>query len=990
MRSCILSIALLAVIVTAAPHRGDRFDLLQPDGSRVPVLVWGDEYYQRVTDLNDYTLVRSSDGWIYYATLSADNRSLVPTQHRYLGTNGSSVRGRLALAGISAGLDIEPQARTAKALTRRHAMSRASKSYNDESPWNKKKDLKGSILGLTVLVDFPNFKSTVPRSEFNDFLNKIGYNNYRNNGSVRQYFKEVSNNQLDYQNETVGFYTAKRNKEYYDDKNDSVAFHAVELLNEVLNWAQDSLKFDFTKISHYDTTKILALNFYYAGTPDAGWAKGLWPHSNVTDSAFFKTADGKHYVYQYQMTNIGADLSIGTFCHENCHMVCRLDDLYDYDYDSKGVGLYCIMSANDDKNPQPPCAPYRYLLGWDTLTKLIPSPQGITYQSISNSNASYVFENKNDKDEMFFIESRVQKGRSTVLPDEGLIVWHADWNRKRANKNWQQMKPDTHYIVSVEQADGRFDLEKNVGYGGPGDLFKKTFKNRFNDYTAPHSHWWNDSLSGLAISGITSAADTMYFTLGELPLSLMHPETGDSLYSGDTTKIIWQCHNDSIKQVKIELSLDNGKTFSVIKNAIDNSGLYTWIIPMVESNGCIMRIADVKGRAAYVSERFVIRHDPLIAIEASSLEATVKKGLSTDMRLTVQNTGKGVLKYSGDSYNQSNGLVINEMYVSKSTFIDGFELRNNGPEIDITGWRLIWNDNWGTSGTFTFPPCVMKAGRVAVMADAIVNGMGPDSIFYVGVNLNWSREDNNPPLMISVALVNSCGHAVDFVRTKGNTDPVPAGCVWNGEGVELSQNVVRRINNLDTDSKDDWAADSTPTFLTFNPNQNNNEPFKPFVALSQKYGELSGLTNKYMYIRLSATNLAAGVYRDTIVISHNSRKNGSPLLVPIKLTVEEKTTAITEKKENAGCLTFGPNPVNRNDGKAVTFALPPSVAHATITVFDCLGNTVRTLHYPSESSWNLKDKKGRLVGQGSYKLNALVTDKRGDVKSIQYMIGVKE
>ena len=45
-------------------------------------------------------------------------------------------------------------------------------------------------------------------------------------------------------------------------------------------------------------------------------------------------AGGKK-VYKYQITNIGSSLALGTFCHENGHMLCGFPDIYDYGYDSR-------------------------------------------------------------------------------------------------------------------------------------------------------------------------------------------------------------------------------------------------------------------------------------------------------------------------------------------------------------------------------------------------------------------------------------------------------------------------------------------------------------------------------------------------------------------------------------------------------------------------------------------------------------------------------
>ena len=73
-----LYLASAATEALAAPHNGDPFPLRQPDGVTVDVLVWGDEFYQRIESLDGYTLIRDPDsGVIVYAELSADGTQLI-------------------------------------------------------------------------------------------------------------------------------------------------------------------------------------------------------------------------------------------------------------------------------------------------------------------------------------------------------------------------------------------------------------------------------------------------------------------------------------------------------------------------------------------------------------------------------------------------------------------------------------------------------------------------------------------------------------------------------------------------------------------------------------------------------------------------------------------------------------------------------------------------------------------------------------------------
>ena len=60
---------------------------------------------------------------------------------------------------------------------------------------------KGKIYSLTLLVDFPDKTAPVTVSEVEDWLNKEGFNRDGCNGSVRDYYLDVSNGQLDLTNE---------------------------------------------------------------------------------------------------------------------------------------------------------------------------------------------------------------------------------------------------------------------------------------------------------------------------------------------------------------------------------------------------------------------------------------------------------------------------------------------------------------------------------------------------------------------------------------------------------------------------------------------------------------------------------------------------------------------------------------------------------------------------------------------------------------------
>lgn len=501
-----LSLFLVQLNLIAAPHEGELFELKHPDGSFVKVRVWGDEYNQRVETLEGYTLIRNTEGWISYAELAADATKFIATDAVYTGSDDPAV---ISSRRISKSLRLNSGARRAKAdavLRKLEADEAGVKliRYGDRfTSRNAREDIKG----LTILIDFSDEAASIDHSEINDYANKVGYDGYDNNGSVYDYFRDVSGQHLNYTNTVLDYYRALQPKSYYDvgpgyDR-------AKELVLEVLN-ATETAGFDFSTLTIDDNDRVLAVNILYAGRADAGWANGLWPHSGSI-SGF--SADGVE-VRRYQMTSLGTSLSLGTFCHENGHMVCRYPDLYDYDGDSNGIGSYGLMASSGGRNPRPPCAPLRdYYTEWDTVTDISNASPGTVFYHRANSNTSFIYINPSDSDETFYIEARRQTGRSESLPDEGLAIWH--WDRSGSNSD-QEMTPESHYRVSLEQADGLFELERDEDSGDEDDLFDKNYKDQFNDNSTPDALWWDGSNSGMDIARISEIGDTMSFTIGDV------------------------------------------------------------------------------------------------------------------------------------------------------------------------------------------------------------------------------------------------------------------------------------------------------------------------------------------------------------------------------------------------------------------------------------------------------------------------------------------
>jgi hypothetical protein len=201
--------------------------------------------------------------------------------------------------------------------------------------------------------------------------------------------------------------------------------------------------------------------------------------------------------FDYQITALGSELELGTFCHENGHMLCDYPDLYDYGPESSGVGAFCLMCFGgnaDPKNPANINAYLKRLSGWTGSLNELRHGERVQLQSGQNM---FAIHSKND-DEYFLIEHRVKSGRDAALPDAGLAIWHVD---ELGNNSDEMMTPAAHYELSLEQADGLFQLEAGSGQGDEGDLFERNA--RFGDATTPDSKWWDGTPSRLLIDKVS-------------------------------------------------------------------------------------------------------------------------------------------------------------------------------------------------------------------------------------------------------------------------------------------------------------------------------------------------------------------------------------------------------------------------------------------------------------------------------------------------------
>jgi len=497
------------------PFVNEEFTFTNPDGSTIRVRGSGNQYYAVFETLDGYTVVKNPDNGFYtYAQLSEDNSQLIATD---------GIVGQIAPQSLG----IQPHLRIQTESAKQQAQS-APMLQDGFSQWQVRRQQKktqlqgisattsadarptstvtvGNYLGLCILIKFPDVAASISQQEVSNFCNLPGYAGFGNKGSVRDYFYDNSQGKLTYTNVVTQYYTAANNRSYYTDPAIAYGTRARELILEALNYLK-SQGFNFSQLSSDSNGLIYALNVFYVGPRVNNWAEGLWPHSWSLASPY--DVGGGKKLYDYQITNMGSELTLRTFCHENGHMICDFPDLYDYGGQSAGVGNYCLMCyGGNDKNPVQVCAYLKNEAGW--ASKVTAITPGLTASLPAAKNEFYLY--SKNANEYFLIENRQKTGRDTFLPDAGLAIWHVD-EQKNGNEE-EQMTPSQHYECSLEQADNRFDLEKDANGGDNADLFRSPYKTEFSDSTSPSSKWWDGSNSGLKIAQISAVGATMTFTV---------------------------------------------------------------------------------------------------------------------------------------------------------------------------------------------------------------------------------------------------------------------------------------------------------------------------------------------------------------------------------------------------------------------------------------------------------------------------------------------
>lgn len=357
-----------------------------------------------------------------------------------------------------------------------------------------------SVHGVTILIDFDSpWEGAYDPADLDDLMNLPGYDGFGINGSVRDYFLDVSGGLFDYTNEvTTEYFRAPHPRSYYQDGD---VYDMRALVIEALQWF-DQQGFDFTQFDSDGDNVIDAINVLCFGTGILG---GLRPR---TSSELDITLDG-YQADRYQVSDLRLGGSgpvnpgLTTIVHENGHMLFDWPDVYPGEDSSVGdLGAFCIMGNvyGGYKDPVEPNAFYKWKAGWIVLNQFDGEFANGFLSDEVNQAAIIRHPDYPLNQECYILENRQATGRDSSLPASGIAIYHvAD-------------ATDVQSEITLFEADGGNEVRDGVNNGEPSDLWHAPHRAAFDYASSPALVWDDGTMVNFHMENISTNASVMSYT----------------------------------------------------------------------------------------------------------------------------------------------------------------------------------------------------------------------------------------------------------------------------------------------------------------------------------------------------------------------------------------------------------------------------------------------------------------------------------------------
>ena len=521
----LFALGLVCLVARAVPADPTPAHITQPDGSKLPAILHGDEFFNCLTTADGYTIVKNEAGYYTYAQL--DGNRLVAGRLIARDENQRTAADRAVLASVPKGLrSMEMVEHGKKMMNHRNDLLRGI-GHGGHMDYSK-------FRGLIILINYTDRKfddyvpsNYTPIDFYEAMINSHDYQGYtlpygtkiEAMGSVRDYYYDNSFHQFDPHFDILGPVDVPfACTDAHQFRCDSIFFAALEALDPDVDFSQYDTDEDGT------ADMVFFLVAGHGSDVTANNRDYLWPHmkdfeeSPVLDGVNFRlyacstNMTGEENEYYINYNNVAG---IGTICHEFSHCL-GLPDFYDTDADgsggvnSKHPMTWSVMASGfrSDNGRKP--AGYslfeRYALGFAEPT-LIEGEGTITVPALEKSNTGYRMNTANEG-EFFIIENRQRVKWDKNLAGPGMLIWRVDssnvdvWENNLVNSNPNRM----YYELLRANFSGMSD-SYNDPYPGVSGVTSIT------NISDPNLSTWDGKLSPYAFVNITEADSIITFDM---------------------------------------------------------------------------------------------------------------------------------------------------------------------------------------------------------------------------------------------------------------------------------------------------------------------------------------------------------------------------------------------------------------------------------------------------------------------------------------------
>lgn len=489
---CTLLTLLTAISIQAARALSEPFDVTQPDGTTLTIILHGDEYVNWLTTTDGTMVVETKQG--YFVAAIGDDGALQSTKQLAHNAHQRSASEKQ--------LCMLQQSRHTLFFEKAEQMVQAGRraQINPDGGYCLH---EGQPRVLIILANFSDL-SFVTEDAHNVFdqlcnaetLPKFDENQNRNNlCSVRRYFQQSSHGKFNPQLDVVGPIDLPQTMEYYgaSEEGSSSDAHFSQFCKDAIAAVDGEVNFNDYDNDGDGRAELVCVIYAGYGQNVSGNPKdAIWPkcsRQNITTTDASTKDESKKVIINYM--NCGAELlhvnwgntlnGLGTFIHEFSHGMglsdhyatvssARVDNQTPEFWDVMDYGEHAVNGYA----PVPYTAWEQETMGWLEVEQLETSQTINEMLPLLKGGKAYKFGNGADAEEWFYLENVQSRDTENQIPGfvygHGLLVMHVAYPKSTVNMaeypNNNAGKPG----VSIVPADGLVINGYRYGAGEPYTL----------------------------------------------------------------------------------------------------------------------------------------------------------------------------------------------------------------------------------------------------------------------------------------------------------------------------------------------------------------------------------------------------------------------------------------------------------------------------------------------------------------------------------------